>query len=94
MMQQCEICQTSFTWKQISKSLWLAYKPVACHNCGRIHKVQFLSRILASLLLVGPIFAFSLFSYPTSTQAFVVGVLVVFPAICLLLPYLMRYRLA
>ncbi|WP_154669160.1 hypothetical protein [Planococcus antarcticus] len=71
-----------------------AYKPIACTNCGKLHKVQFLSRILASLLLVGSIFAFNLVSYPTSTQAFILAVLVIIPANILVLPYLMRYRLA
>lgn len=94
MMQQCEICQTSFTWKQVSKSLWLAYKPIACPACGKLYKIQFLSRILASVLLVGPIFAFSSFAYPISTYALIFGVLVLFPVISLLLPYILRYRLA
>nr|WP_081487827.1 TIGR04104 family putative zinc finger protein [Planococcus antarcticus] len=93
-MQQCVICHARFTWKQVSKSLWLAYKPIACTNCGKLYKVQFLSRILASLLLVGSIFAFNLVSYPTSTQAFILAVLVIIPANILVLPYLMRYRLA
>ncbi|TWT07465.1 hypothetical protein FQV26_06525 [Planococcus sp. CPCC 101016] len=93
-MQRCEICQTSFTWKQISKSLWMAYKQVACPNCGRVHKVRFLSRLLASLLTVGPVFAYSFFSYPTSTQALLFGALALFLFIFLLLPYLMQYRLS
>lgn len=93
-MQKCEICRTSFTWKQVSKSLWLAYKPIACQNCGKLYKVQFLSRILASLLVIGPIFAFNLLSYPTSTQTFILAVLIIIPVNSLMLPYLVRYRLA
>lgn len=94
MMQRCDICHTSFTWKQVSKSLWLAYKPIACPVCGKLYKVQFLSRILASILLVGPLFAFSFLAYPASTYALILGVLVLFPAVSLLLPYILRYRLA
>lgn len=93
-MQRCEVCQSPFTWKQVNKSLWLAYKPIACPNCGRRYKVQFLSRLLVSLLVVGPIFASSFLSHPTNTQALIVVALILLPAICFAMPYLMRYRLA
>lgn len=92
-MQKCDVCHTPFTWNQVSKSFWLAYKPIACPNCGRRYKVQFLSRILASLLLVGPIFASSFFPSQTNTQALLVAVLIVLPSVCIALPYLIRYRL-
>ncbi|WP_236015725.1 TIGR04104 family putative zinc finger protein [Planococcus soli] len=94
MMQQCEICHTSFTWKQISKSLWLAYKPVLCPNCGRRHKIQFLSRLLASLMIVGPLFVLNSLSPFAGTGNFIFSVLIVVPAVLLVLPYMMRYRLA
>lgn len=93
-MQQCVNCQTPFTWKQINKSVWLAYKPIACLKCGMLHKVQFLSRILASILMVGPLFVLNFLSPFAGTRSLIISVLLVMPAAILLLPYVMRYRLA
>ncbi|WP_298826264.1 TIGR04104 family putative zinc finger protein [uncultured Planococcus sp.] len=93
-MQRCVNCRTSFTWKQINKSLWLAYKPVACLNCGMLHKVQFLSRILASMMMVGPLFILNFLSPFAGAWNFIISVLLVMPTVILLLPYIMRYRLA
>ncbi|MBT2570248.1 TIGR04104 family putative zinc finger protein [Planococcus sp. ISL-110] len=93
-MQQCEGCHTPFTWKQVSKSLLMAYKPIACPNCGKRHKVQFLSRILASSVMVGSLYAGYFFTALTGPGTLLFSMLVTIPAVLLVLPYLMRYRLA
>ncbi|MGH2317434.1 TIGR04104 family putative zinc finger protein [Planococcus sp. SE5232] len=80
-MQRCVDCQTPFTWKQINKSVWLAYKPITCPNCGMLHKVQFLSRILASIMMVGPLFVLNFIAPFAGTWSFIISVLLVLPAV-------------
>ncbi|WP_308786063.1 TIGR04104 family putative zinc finger protein [Planomicrobium stackebrandtii] len=92
-MQQCVNCRTPFSWKQVSKSLWLAYKPIACPNCGSLHKVQFLSRLLASIFMVIPIYAAYFFTQLIGPGTFLISVLVIMLSVILAIPYLMRYRL-
>ncbi|EGA89476.1 hypothetical protein GPDM_09275 [Planococcus donghaensis MPA1U2] len=93
-MQTCEVCRTPFTWKQVTKSLLAAYKPISCRTCGNRYKVQFLSRVLASLLVFGPIFMAILFSRPISTQMLIFVAFIVLPSVFVALPYLIRYRIA
>lgn len=60
-MQICEVCHTPFAWKQVSKSVALAYKPITCRTCKKRYHIRFSSRILASFLVVGPIGIFTFF---------------------------------
>lgn len=91
-MQKCEVCLTPFTWNQVSKSIWLAYRPIVCRNCSERYKVQFLSRLWISILTIGPIFITTFFSPPTSTKGLILIVFMYLPVIFMLLPYLIRYR--
>ncbi len=93
-MQKCEVCHTAFTWNQVSKSLLLAYKPIFCHDCKQRYKVRFLSRVLASILLIGPVFISTFFVPPVSTQGLILSAFIFIPLIFMVLPYLIRYRVA
>ena len=51
-MQECTHCQTPFKWSTVYKSLWFAYSPIHCNNCGAKHRITFTSRIIATIMLV------------------------------------------
>lgn len=53
-IQQCEHCHKQFTWKEIQASLWLAYRPIKCRECGTVHKILLSSRLVIALITVLP----------------------------------------
>ncbi|ANU15482.1 hypothetical protein B481_2149 [Planococcus halocryophilus Or1] len=83
-----------FTWEQVSKSLLAAYKLITCRTCSERYKVQFLSRVLASLLVIGPIFPAILLSPSISTQMLIFVAFIVLPSVFVALSYLIHYRIA
>ena len=93
-MQICEVCHTPFAWKQVSKSVALAYKPITCRTCKKRYHIRFSSRILASFLVVEPIGIFTFFSPSISMQLLLFIAFLVLLINLMALPYLIRYRTA
>ncbi|MGE7926063.1 TIGR04104 family putative zinc finger protein [Viridibacillus arvi] len=54
-LQKCDKCNTQIKWSKIIKSLFLAYRPIQCNQCGTVHRIRFSSRIIFSLLSVLPL---------------------------------------
>lgn len=90
MIQKCEGCKTPFSWRQIFSSLWFAFKPVTCRNCGVEHKVANTSRLLAVLLLLVPVIVVFIFMQHTSI---VLPLLLTIAADSLLLPFILKYEI-
>ncbi|WP_445661453.1 TIGR04104 family putative zinc finger protein [Bacillus sp. FSL K6-3431] len=93
-MQKCDKCKTKFKWKQLLISLYLAYKPIQCRQCGTWHKIAFSSRIVVSLLTVLPLWILGLFLLnKISLSMLTTGLaLIIFSSLLsLFLPILMRY---
>lgn len=89
MIQKCEHCRTPFAWGQIFKSLWFAFQPVTCRNCGTEHKVANASRLMAVMLLLVPVIVVFIFM---ENSSIVVPLLLIIAADSLLLPFILKYE--
>ncbi|MFC6040702.1 TIGR04104 family putative zinc finger protein [Paenisporosarcina macmurdoensis] len=94
-LQTCDTCGNQFNWSTIYKSLLIAYRPIKCSECNTEHRIMFSSRIIASLLIVLPMYIFVLFISPPLDLAIpstlIIGILfaIIFS---LVTPYLIKYR--
>lgn len=92
-LQKCDHCNASFTWGEINKSLWLAYRPITCRKCDTKHKVLVASRFLFVLMVV-PMTPFGLYlvnTYKLLTLSLLVMLLLLTIPLLLISPYLVRY---
>lgn len=94
MMQRCAICNQPFKWNQFFISLWLAFQPVKCRNCGTVYKVANTSRLLATLLLLVPIIYISVFIRNLSFLEVLLPTATVIALVSLGLPFLLEYEKA
>lgn len=92
-LQKCTQCNTRFTWREINKTLWLAYRPLSCRKCGKNHKIQIASRLLLSLITVSiTVFGIYLMEHHhfTVRSALLFIFLLTIP-MSLFFPYLVKY---
>jgi CXXC-20-CXXC protein len=92
-LQKCDHCNAQFTWGEINKSLWLAYRPITCRKCGTKHKVLVASRFLFALIVV-PMTMLGLHlvnTYNISTLSLIVIFILLTIPLLLISPYLARY---
>lgn len=91
-MQRCAECNQAFKWNQLYKSLWLAFKPVRCRNCGTVHKVASASRLLVALLLLVPVIYISIFMQNLGLVEVILPIAAVIVLVSLGLPFLLKYE--
>ncbi|WP_422123568.1 TIGR04104 family putative zinc finger protein [Planococcus sp. X10-3] len=91
-MQKCTECKKSFKWSQFFLSLWLAFQPVRCRNCGTEHNVANASRLLATLLLVVPVIYIFIFMQHLELSEILLPVVSVIVIISVILPFIMKYE--
>lgn len=94
-LQKCYQCGNRFNWSKIYKSLLIAYLPIKCSECNTEHRIKFSSRIIASLLIVLPMYIFVLFISPPLDLAIPPTLLIAFIfaiLFSLVTPYLIKYR--
>ncbi|MDE5416300.1 TIGR04104 family putative zinc finger protein [Alkalihalobacterium chitinilyticum] len=58
--QKCESCGHEITRKEITKSLLKGFSPITCSNCGKVHLVQQISKLIIAMLVTFPIVFFLL----------------------------------
>ncbi|MGE7768585.1 TIGR04104 family putative zinc finger protein [Peribacillus sp. NPDC096540] len=93
-LQKCDKCNTQFKWGKISKSLFLAYRPIQCNQCGMKHRITFFSRIIISLLIVPPIwiFSFIISNQLSLSTSYTVSIMIIYSVlISLFFPFLVKY---
>ncbi|WP_203248199.1 TIGR04104 family putative zinc finger protein [Sporosarcina beigongshangi] len=92
-LQKCDHCNASFTWSEINKSLWLAYRPITCRQCGTKHKVLVASRFLFVLIVVPmtPLGLYVVNTYNPPILSLIVMLLLLTIPLLLIFPYLARY---
>ncbi|MFJ5564335.1 TIGR04104 family putative zinc finger protein [Lysinibacillus xylanilyticus] len=94
-LQKCDKCNTQFKWSKIIKSIFLAYRPIQCNQCGTEHGIIFFSRIILSLLSVLPL---CLFGSIISTQlslsiSYTVSIMILYCVfLVLLFPFFAKYN--
>ena len=91
-MQKCTECKQKFKWSQFFISLWLAFQPVTCRNCGTEHTVANASRLLATLLLLVPVIYIFVFMQNLELSEILVPVVSVIAIISAILPFVMKYE--
>ena len=92
-LQKCDHCHTPFTWREINKSLWLAYRPITCRKCGTKHKIQGASRFVLAIVAVPTtlIAVYVINNYNLSLYSNFILLLVLITFISSLFPYLVKY---
>ena len=94
-LQKCETCGNRFNWSTIYKSLLIAYRPIKCSECNTAHRIMFSSRIIASLLIVLPMYIIFLVISPpldlTIPSTLLIAILFAIP-FSLVTPYLIKYQ--
>lgn len=93
-IQQCAECHANLKWTFIIKSIWLGYKPIQCHQCGKQHKVSFKTRYKTTISMIIPLFLLAMivtrvFDLSTiqSLGSMVLGVVL----ITFILPFCIKY---
>ncbi|QHJ70971.1 TIGR04104 family putative zinc finger protein [Planococcus halotolerans] len=91
-MQKCAECNEPFKWNQLYKSLWFAFQPVRCRNCGTVHKVASASRLLTVLLLLMPMIYISIIMQNLGLLEVILPIAAVIVLVSLGLPFLLKYE--
>ncbi|WP_341202478.1 TIGR04104 family putative zinc finger protein [Planomicrobium okeanokoites] len=91
-MQRCTECNEPFKWNQLYKSLWFAFRPVQCRNCGTVHKVASASRLLTVLLLLVPMIYLSIVMQNFGLREVILPITAVIALVSLVLPFLLKYE--
>ncbi|MFD1031032.1 TIGR04104 family putative zinc finger protein [Metaplanococcus flavidus] len=91
-MQKCTECQQPFKWSQFFLSLWLAFQPVKCRNCGTEYNVANTSRLLATLLLLVPVIYIFIFMQELELSEILIPIVSVIAVISVILPFIMKYE--
>jgi len=94
-IQKCEHCTHRFSWSKIYKSNTYIYKPIKCSQCGTEHQVLFTSRIVASIMVVLPIYLFGFLiasQWEISTGYTILSMVSIGLISTLILPYVMKYQ--
>ncbi|MFJ8103476.1 TIGR04104 family putative zinc finger protein [Lysinibacillus sp. NPDC096212] len=96
-LQKCDKCNTQFKWSKIIKSLFLAYSPIQCNQCGTEHRIIFFSRIILSLLSVLPLWllGFIILTQLSSSISYTFSIMIlsgVFLFLFLLFPFFAKYK--
>ncbi|WP_405027651.1 TIGR04104 family putative zinc finger protein [Lentibacillus songyuanensis] len=92
LLQQCEICNKQFSWRNVFRSLMHGYMPIYCKACGTKHPPTIGSRIrvaLSTLLIVlfGKFIPISI-SYPLT-----ISIIIIFAILVILSdPFVTRYH--
>ncbi|WP_396334487.1 TIGR04104 family putative zinc finger protein [Alkalihalobacillus sp. MEB130] len=92
-MQQCEKCETPFTWRHIfSSSLW-GYRPIHCRQCDLEHKITIWGRFTFVFLTLVPFYLFTMFLSPFTTffYTFSIGVIILIIG-SVVTPYFLKYK--
>lgn len=90
-MQKCTECKQSFKWSQLFQSLWLAFRPVTCRNCGTVHNVASTSRLLATLLLLVPMIYIFIFMQNLGLAEILLPIATVIAIVSVILPFILKY---
>ncbi|KOO51528.1 TIGR04104 family putative zinc finger protein [Viridibacillus arvi] len=93
-LQNCEKCKFQFNWSKIFKSIWAAYRPIQCSQCGTKHRITFTSRTLISLLTIPPmmIFGSSLLNKWSLSISYTVLIMIIYGVLLsVVFPYLVKY---
>lgn len=90
-MQKCTECNQAFKWSQFFQSLWLAFRPVSCRNCGTVHTVAGASRLLATLMLLVPVVYIFIFMQNAGLAEIFLPVALVIAAVSITLPFVLKY---
>lgn len=53
-MQKCNVCSKKFLWRQVLKSIWFGPRVIKCHNCQTKYKISYISKLLWSIISLGP----------------------------------------
>ncbi|WP_412177870.1 TIGR04104 family putative zinc finger protein [Sporosarcina sp. YIM B06819] len=92
-LQKCNHCNAQFTRGEINKSLWLAYRPIVCTQCGTKHKVLIASRLLSVVVTV-PFALLGIYLVNNYNQSLLSVLSIIIPLTLLasvISPYLVRY---
>ncbi|AYC30536.1 TIGR04104 family putative zinc finger protein [Paenisporosarcina cavernae] len=95
LMQSCENCGEKFTWKQIWKSMNLAYRPIYCKKCGTVYKVPFDQKWKVAFIISFPLLILEFFSFPifeVSLRSSLIILLSWTVVVMLSLPFTIRYK--
>ncbi|WP_246943200.1 TIGR04104 family putative zinc finger protein [Bacillus pinisoli] len=88
----CIECGHAFTWKNIFKNIWTAYKPMKCQKCSKTYKVTNGSQALVTLLVIVPMLVFGeLLSMLSLLPKLSIMIFVGF-FISLFVPFLLKYK--
>ncbi|MGB3261949.1 TIGR04104 family putative zinc finger protein [Paenisporosarcina sp.] len=94
-IQKCEHCTHRFSWRKIYKSNIFLYKPITCSQCGTEHRIRFISRIVASTMVVIPIYLVGFFlasQWEISTGYTILSLVSIGIISTLIIPYMMKYQ--
>ena len=92
-LSKCSQCETSFSWSQVSTSIWFCYQPILCKVCGTEGRIEYRSRLIGSMI-VFPIWIIGFFILPLfqlSLQKTVLLLLLVGILGILIQPFFMTY---
>ncbi|MBW9234797.1 hypothetical protein JQK62_21665, partial [Leptospira santarosai] len=84
-----------FSWRKIYKSTIFFYQPITCSQCSSEHRIRFISRIVASIMIVLPIYLLGLFlasRWEISTGYTILSMVSIGLISTLILPYVMKYQ--
>lgn len=81
----------SFKWSQLFQSLWIAFRPITCRNCGTVHNVASASRLLATLLLLVPVIYIFIFMQNLELAEILLPIAAVIAVVSVILPFILKY---
>lgn len=81
----------SFKWSQLFQSLWIAFRPITCRNCGTVHNVASGSRLLATLLLLVPVIYIFIFMQNLELAEILLPIAAVIAVVSVILPFILKY---
>ncbi|WP_301107462.1 TIGR04104 family putative zinc finger protein [Sporosarcina sp.] len=94
-MKKCENCGKQFDWKTTFTSLWRNYTPIACSECGTLHKITPLGRLTFVSMTMFPAVLFgSSFSDNPQYALILAGACFIVLIGSMLAPFAVRYRKA
>ncbi|WP_413469216.1 TIGR04104 family putative zinc finger protein [Rossellomorea aquimaris] len=93
ILQKCDKCHRTFSWKTIFRSFIWTYKPIHCTNCGTVHEITIRGRFSFTLCTILPAILFFNFLTPFENfvLTFVIGMLILLVG-TLLTPFLVTYK--
>lgn len=95
-MQKCLKCTNRFTWKEITKYIWVkGYEPIECDQCNTIHYFNWTTRLsVAAIIGVPPILTHKIrYTYIELGHYFILVYLLVIALGVCLTPFYARYHM-